>query len=367
VTEVRGADAARDRDRRAGDRERLVQRFPDPLGHHPGVRGGGEHRELVAAQPGQGVPGRERRPQSARDLHQESVPAGVPEGIVDRLEVVEVDQQHGDLPTGLHGLGEGPTHHGEEHRAVRQAGQVVVEGVPLQFRFAVDRLEAQLLGVEDLAEQRRAHVQQGRVVVERSRLPVRVHAADGAEQVPVRPPDGHPDVGTDRHRPSDPGGRVLGDGHRVGSDLRGHPCHHVLTEGVRPGVRVAVRLAVRVVLHAQVELALTVVVADRPEGQRDLPLEMVDDELAGLPEGQRPSWWGCGGTHHPGLLQCGQGGEAAVIRVSIPRYLRPVRSTGGFGATREWITDQAVTPESAGRVRAIVSRCGPVRRPRAPV
>ena len=61
-------------------------------------------------------------------LHEELVPGGVSEQVVDALEAVEVAEQHGELPPapGLHGHRVLDAVH--EQRAVRQAGERVVPG-----------------------------------------------------------------------------------------------------------------------------------------------------------------------------------------------------------------------------------------------
>ena len=176
--------------------------------------------------------------------------------------------------------------HVEELGPVGQAGQVIVERVPMQFGLAIDRVEPELFGQQDLAEQRRAELQQRRVVLQRSGLPLRIQPAQRAEQPAVRVLDRGADVGADRYRLCDLRGGVFGYGHGVGGDLRCQARHHVLAERVRPGVCVALGCAVGLVSDAQVDLpvAVAVVAGDRPERQRDRLLEVADDELAGFPE-----------------------------------------------------------------------------------
>ena len=67
-----------------------------------GVVGVLDHdRELVAAQAGDHVLGPQARAQARGDRDQQLVAGGVAEAVVDRLEVVEVDEQHGSSPRAL--------------------------------------------------------------------------------------------------------------------------------------------------------------------------------------------------------------------------------------------------------------------------
>ena len=75
----RGRDAVRERER--------VLLADDALAHD---------RELVAAETSHGVAVAGDRLQARRERAQQLVAAVVPEGVVDDLEVVEVEQQHGD-------------------------------------------------------------------------------------------------------------------------------------------------------------------------------------------------------------------------------------------------------------------------------
>jgi predicted nicotinamide N-methyase len=57
----------------------------------------------------------------------------VPEGVVDQLEAVEVDEEHGQVGAPLHGHQELALELVVEQRAVAQAGQRVVVGQPVQL------------------------------------------------------------------------------------------------------------------------------------------------------------------------------------------------------------------------------------------
>jgi hypothetical protein len=85
------------------------------------------HRdELVAAQARDGVPGAHGGLHPPGDLHQHGVPGGVAVSVVDLLESVEVDEQHGGRTT----FALRPRHRQLEavaqQRAIRYAGQRIV-------------------------------------------------------------------------------------------------------------------------------------------------------------------------------------------------------------------------------------------------
>ena len=117
--------------------ERLVEYAGDLVRNHLGVplivQVLGDHQELVAAQARGEVRFAQMRHQPVCRLAQQLVAGAVAQGIVDRLEVVQVEEEHahrgleaacaGERPLdGLHGQG-----------AVGQPGQVVVVGTPDQF------------------------------------------------------------------------------------------------------------------------------------------------------------------------------------------------------------------------------------------
>ena len=110
--------------------ERLGQHLEDPPRGLVGFDRLGlldDDRELVAAQARDGVAGAGRRAQPFRDGDEQPVALGVAETVVDGLEVVEVEVQHGGRPPAADGSGQGVTEAVEEERAVRQTGQHVVE------------------------------------------------------------------------------------------------------------------------------------------------------------------------------------------------------------------------------------------------
>ena len=88
--------------------------------------------ELVAAEPGDGVAGAQARREPLPDRDQQPVADGVADALVDDLEAVEVEHDHGDR-AGLvradarEGMGDAV----RQQLAVRQAGRRVVEGAAL--------------------------------------------------------------------------------------------------------------------------------------------------------------------------------------------------------------------------------------------
>ena len=81
--------------------------------------------ELVTAEAGDDVAAAERRAQASGDGGQGVIADGVPEGVVDELEVVQVDEQHRD---GLvhDGAGDSGVHDFAEPGTVDQPGEGVV-------------------------------------------------------------------------------------------------------------------------------------------------------------------------------------------------------------------------------------------------
>ncbi len=71
--------------------------------------------------------------EAGRELGQHLVAAAVPERVVDGLEVVEVEQHHGEQPAVPHGAAQRVVDPVEHQRTVRQPGQRVVQGLVLQL------------------------------------------------------------------------------------------------------------------------------------------------------------------------------------------------------------------------------------------
>ena len=129
------ADAGADRAIAAGHAHRLAKVGEQPVRQLAGhaLRGASldEDGELVAPQPRDRVLGRGRCGRSASaTAMRSSSPGLVAVGVVDRLEVVEVEEQDGHR---LVALGERPLEPIAEQDAVGEAGERVVEGAMLEL------------------------------------------------------------------------------------------------------------------------------------------------------------------------------------------------------------------------------------------
>jgi hypothetical protein len=140
------AQAGLDRDGAAVEAERLVQGVEHPAGDRRRRLGVGDplqqHGELVATQAGRGVGRAQAALEPPGRGHQQLVAGGVAEAVVDVLEVVQVDEQDGQVPLARPSQGVLDPLGGQG--AVGQAGQPVVERL-------VDELSLQLLAVGDVA------------------------------------------------------------------------------------------------------------------------------------------------------------------------------------------------------------------------
>ena len=101
-----------------------------------------EDRELIPAQAGQQVTGPQLLGQAGSDLDQESVPDVVAQAVVDLLELVQVQQQQ--RLTVDPRCREPDGHIGVQSPPVRQAGQVVGDGLAAQVRHLHEHPEGQL-------------------------------------------------------------------------------------------------------------------------------------------------------------------------------------------------------------------------------
>ena len=156
------------------ERERRGQRGAYPVGHHGRLQVAlHEHGELVAAQPGHRVGRRRAGPQPVAHLPEQRVAGGVPERVVDHLELVQVDEQQAEraalVPVHVGGVREPVAEQGP----VGQAGERVVEGLVGQL----------LLAALDLLEQ-------PGVLPQRDELPGDDQADDEQPEVDLDPVEG---------------------------------------------------------------------------------------------------------------------------------------------------------------------------------
>ena len=138
----RDADAGGDHERHRGavEVERLAHHLEQPLGDElrAAVERGAvdQHDELVAAHPADRVGLAQRARQPGRDCDEQPVAGVVAERVVDVLEVVEVDEQRGAGRAVAAVAGEQLLDAVHDQRAVRQAGQRVVQRLMAQLAGA---------------------------------------------------------------------------------------------------------------------------------------------------------------------------------------------------------------------------------------
>ena len=132
----RDADAGRDPQRLARQVEARLERRQDALGgldRVADVRALEQDPELVAAEPRDRVGGAHAGHEPLGHELQQLVAGRVPEPVVDGLEVVEVDEQHGHLGGAARTAAERVLGAVVEQRAVGEPGELVVEGAVAQL------------------------------------------------------------------------------------------------------------------------------------------------------------------------------------------------------------------------------------------
>lgn len=126
------ADAAAGTHRLLLDRERFRERTQEPPGEREGLlrlrEVGNEDRELVAAQSREDVARAQLGAQPRRGDAQELVAGGVTERVVDVLETVEIEQEHGEPTIGSRVQGEPLFERLPEPSSVGEAGEGIVRG-----------------------------------------------------------------------------------------------------------------------------------------------------------------------------------------------------------------------------------------------
>ncbi len=144
----RDADTAANLDRGVAELERLLHGGADPLGdrdrHGQIGQRFEQHGELVAAESGDEPIGADRGDEPTGNADQEGVAGLVAQGVVDRLEPVEVHEHHDVAQAGVRGVGQPLVEVVEELGPVRQTGQGIVEGLVGQLDLDVLELGDQL-------------------------------------------------------------------------------------------------------------------------------------------------------------------------------------------------------------------------------
>ena len=130
--------------------ERVAQAGGDPGGEVLDLVVGDvleDDRELVAAEPGQGVPGAHHRAQPVGHLDEQRVAGGVAEAVVDHLEHVEVQEHQDQAAPGPALPRQAVLDPVGEQQPVRQPGQGVVQclvlTLPRHLRRPLDRDQGQ--------------------------------------------------------------------------------------------------------------------------------------------------------------------------------------------------------------------------------
>jgi hypothetical protein len=142
---------------------RRTQRAQDPIRHllaRVVVGGVEQDGEFVAAEPGHRVAPAHRVLQPGGDLAQEGVTRGMAERVVDRLEVVEVDGQHGERRSRPARPAQGMLEAVGEQGAIGQARERIVEGLMGEGSLEL-HLRRDVAGVQDPALARCADRQAG--------------------------------------------------------------------------------------------------------------------------------------------------------------------------------------------------------------
>ena len=132
----RKADAGGDEELDALDVDRFANRHPQPLGNVPRIeRAIGpslqNDDELVASEASQQRSVADGAADPLGQHRQQTIADAVPKAVVDRLEVVEVDEQQGDRPDRRGG--QDLVDSGQQLGAVGQPGEIVVGGCPAQL------------------------------------------------------------------------------------------------------------------------------------------------------------------------------------------------------------------------------------------
>ncbi|MNE16874.1 hypothetical protein D3C80_1098330 [compost metagenome] len=101
------------------------------------MQAGQQDDELVAAQAGHGVDVPHLFFQALGDAFEQQVADRMAKAVVDVLETVEVEKQHGSLTFGALGTSEGRLQAVFEQRAVGQASERVVVSLVVEFRLGM--------------------------------------------------------------------------------------------------------------------------------------------------------------------------------------------------------------------------------------
>ena len=137
------ADARAKDDLAPGDRNRSSELVEQSLREADSLVLGDlleQERELVSAKSRHRVARADNAVESPRDLLQQLIAGVVAETVVYLLEAVEIDQQDGEQLVGALGTGKSLVEPVTKEGAIRETGQVVVEGLMRQLLFELNPL-----------------------------------------------------------------------------------------------------------------------------------------------------------------------------------------------------------------------------------
>ena len=146
---VLSSDVGERRDEAFGDREHVLG--SRQIGH--------DQRELVAADPRDMLGRAGAALQPGRDLHQEFVACLTAEPVVDLLEAIEIEQQHGEFLAGARQPAQRAVERLVEGDAVRQMRQRILPHRPLRLVLG-DDATPELEGIDEHAAQQHRAVNQ---------------------------------------------------------------------------------------------------------------------------------------------------------------------------------------------------------------
>ncbi|MNZ73944.1 hypothetical protein D3C78_923780 [compost metagenome] len=246
------ADTGRQHHGGAGNAGRETQDHFQPLkkaGDPRGIDPGQHQHELIAGQ----APGDVRLPQHAmqalrHDL-QQLIAGGVPQGIVDLLEAVQIDKQHRKLSLLLLHLDQAALGLSQQEVAIGQAGQGIVEGHPAnglpglftfqrqhaQVRPGRDQVRMQRIRCAAFPEVQRKGGRHPSGAIAHGNRPARAQPCLFGQRPVLRPQRVVIDVG-DQHRLAAIGRRTARPGH--GPYRQAFDCPGVIRRQARTGQRV---------------------------------------------------------------------------------------------------------------------------------
>ncbi len=327
-----------------------VQRVVDRLGEAMTERDRGalvdvlaDDHELVPAEPGHGVRGPDGRHQPPAEADQQRVAGRVAVEVIDRLEPVEVDEQHARHARIAPGARERVDQPLTAQRAVGKAGERVMERVVAHPLLPAQPPERGREDVRDAAQEVLLLLAEVALDADRAEDLVADGDLEAGRLVAVRAPRG------ERHA-------VVEHGNMAERERLAHPLDRLQRQvgDVRAGQRAGAQrrhrgLLARLALQARHRLAVGGHVA--PDGQQQRPGLGLDDPPAHLADELRPVAPQAVRTDGEAQRMLGLEVQVHVARVARPDALRPE------GLDR--LTDQLVVFVSEQRLRQRIGEHDP--------